>query len=73
MLVVAHNTTQFCSGCGEMVKKSLAVRIHKCSICGLILDRDYNAPIKNHSKVGQGRAGHARILDFLYAMLNCLF
>lgn len=32
-LVAAHNTTQFCSGCGEMVKKSLAVRIHKCPIC----------------------------------------
>ena len=52
-LVAAHNTTQPCSGCGEMVQKSLAIRIHKCPICGLILDRDHNAAINILSKVGQ--------------------
>lgn len=38
------NTTQICSNCGNKIKKSLAVRIHKCS-CGLNIDRDYNSAI----------------------------
>lgn len=36
-------TSQNCSNCGETVKKSLAVRIHHCSHCGLEMDRDQNA------------------------------
>ena len=36
-------TSQICSACGEIVKKTLAERIHKCPECGLILDRDINA------------------------------
>jgi len=36
-------TSQNCSGCGETVKKSLAVRRHCCPHCGLELDRDENA------------------------------
>jgi putative transposase len=43
--VPARNTTIDCSRCGSMVPKSLAVRIHKCDKCGLVLDRDYNAAI----------------------------
>lgn len=40
-----HGSSQDCSGCGRPVKKSLAVRVHKCPYCGLILDRDINAAI----------------------------
>ena len=36
------NTSQQCSNCGEIVRKSLAVRVHRCD-CGLVLDRDINA------------------------------
>lgn len=36
------HTSQACSRCGQIVKKSLSVRTHKCD-CGLILDRDVNA------------------------------
>jgi putative transposase len=36
-------TSQECSGCGERVSKSLSVRTHVCTNCGLILDRDENA------------------------------
>ncbi len=36
-------TSQICSGCGEIVKKDLSVRIHNCPHCGLVLDRDINA------------------------------
>lgn len=43
--VTARNTTVDCSRCGNAVPKSLAVRIHRCNECGLVLDRDYNASI----------------------------
>jgi putative transposase len=36
-------TSQDCSGCGERIYKSLSVRTHVCTNCGLILDRDENA------------------------------
>ena len=37
------NTSQACSGCGNMVPKSLSVRVHSCPNCGLVLNRDVNA------------------------------
>jgi len=40
-----HNTSQMCSGCGEIAKKSLAVRVHHCPYCGLEMDRDLNAAV----------------------------
>ncbi len=43
--VPARNTTIDCSCCGNKVPKSLAVRIHRCNICNLVIDRDYNASI----------------------------
>jgi putative transposase len=41
--VPAQYTSQDCSGCGERVPKSLSVRTHVCTHCGLVLDRDENA------------------------------
>jgi len=38
-------TSQDCSGCGIRIKKSLSVRTHICTGCGLVLDRDHNAAI----------------------------
>ena len=38
-------TTQICSVCGQKVSKTLADRIHKCPVCGIELDRDYNSSI----------------------------
>jgi putative transposase len=43
--VSAKNTTIDCSRCKNKVPKSLAVRIHRCDKCGLVMDRDYNASI----------------------------
>lgn len=43
--VPARNTTIDCSRCGNKVPKSLAVRIHRCNVCNLVMDRDYNASI----------------------------
>jgi putative transposase len=36
-------TSQDCSGCGARIQKSLSVRTHVCTNCGLVLDRDENA------------------------------
>lgn len=42
--VPPHYTSQECSQCKVIVKKSLSTRTHVCS-CGLILQRDWNAAI----------------------------
>lgn len=39
-----RNTSQACSGCGQIVPKDLSARIHSCE-CGTVLDRDHNAAI----------------------------
>jgi putative transposase len=49
-------TSQDCSGCGERVEKSLSVRTHVCTNCGLILDRDENAA-RNIQWAGQALRG----------------
>jgi putative transposase len=51
--VDARYTTIDCSRCGSRVPKSLAVRTHRCNVCGLVLDRDHNAAI-NILKKGLG-------------------
>lgn len=40
-----QDTSQICSQCGTVVKKKLSTRWHKCSVCGLHLDRDHNASL----------------------------
>ncbi len=52
--VPAQYTSQDCSGCGERVPKSLSVRTHICTTCGLVLDRDENAAW-NILRAGQAR------------------
>ncbi|MFI5416855.1 MAG: RNA-guided endonuclease InsQ/TnpB family protein [Nitrososphaerales archaeon] len=54
--VQAKNTTANCSRCGNTVPKSLAIRTHRCGVCGLVLDRDHNASI-NILKKGLGIFG----------------
>lgn len=36
-------TSQDCSCCGTRVKKTLSMRTHICTGCGVVLDRDHNA------------------------------
>lgn len=45
ILVDPKNTTQQCSGCGQIVKKDLSQRIHHCPNCGLKIGRDLNAAL----------------------------
>jgi putative transposase len=49
-------TSQECSSCSVIVKKSLSTRTHVCE-CGCKLDRDHNAGI-NILNLGLGTAGH---------------
>ncbi|NEQ18157.1 MAG: IS200/IS605 family element transposase accessory protein TnpB [Moorea sp. SIO3E2] len=49
-------TSQNCSSCCEVVKKSLSTRTHTCK-CGCVLDRDHNAAI-NILKRALGTVGH---------------
>ncbi len=41
--VAPHYTSQDCSECGARIKKSLSLRAHICTNCGVVLDRDQNA------------------------------
>ncbi|MCZ8037339.1 MAG: transposase, partial [Microcystis sp. LE17-20A] len=54
--VPPNYTSQNCSNCGEIVKKSLSTRTHQCK-CGCVLDRDENAAI-NILKKGLSTVGH---------------
>lgn len=49
-------TSQACSSCGSVVKKSLSMRTHACK-CGFALDRDWNAAI-NILKLALSTVGH---------------
>jgi putative transposase len=43
-----RNTSQICSNCGSIVKKTLSERVHECPYCGFVADRDYNAAVNIH-------------------------
>jgi putative transposase len=49
-------TSQECSKCGTVVRKSLSTRTHACQ-CGCVMDRDHNAGI-NILNSGLGTVGH---------------
>ncbi len=54
--VTPNGTTQECSNCGTVVKKSLSTRTHACQ-CGTLLDRDHNAA-RNILTRGLATVGH---------------
>ncbi len=54
--VPAQYTSQDCSGCGVRIPKTLSIRTHICTNCGLILDRDENAA-RNILWAGQALRG----------------
>ncbi|MEG4226466.1 transposase [Microcoleus sp. N9_B2] len=60
-------TSQKCSNCGDIVKKTLSTRTHICG-CGTILDRDHNAALnilakglKAHTGIDLNTVGHTGI------------
>src|SRR6266566_1435507 len=56
--VAPHFTSQVCSACGAMVKKSLSVRTHICTNCGVVVDRDQNAALNILAKALERTLGH---------------
>src|SRR5712692_3033272 len=56
--VAPQFTSQQCSACGTLVKKTLSVRTHICPGCGLVLDRDHNAANNILAKAVEGTLGH---------------
>jgi putative transposase len=57
--VPPHYTSQKCSDCDTIVKKSLSIRTHVCTGCGVVLDRDHNAALNILSKALNGTEGHS--------------
>lgn len=53
--VAPHYTSIICSRCGNHIPKPLAIRIHRCFFCNLVLDRDHNAAINILSRAGTAR------------------
>ena len=51
-----RGTSQECSGCGAVVRKTLAERVHRCS-CGIVLDRDHNAAVNVERRGRRLRGG----------------
>ena len=56
--VAPQFTSQECSACGAIVKKSLSVRTHICTRCGVVLDRDHNAASNILAKALACTLGH---------------
>jgi putative transposase len=56
--VAPQFTSQTCSNCGALVKKSLSMRTHICTSCGLVMDRDQNAALNILSKALERTVGH---------------
>jgi putative transposase len=61
-------TSQECSSCGEIVKKTLSTRTHICK-CGCVMDRDENAA-RNILSRGLSTVGHTG--TFMLDMSNAL-
>ncbi len=64
--VPPNYTSQKCSNCGAIVKKSLSTRTHICK-CGCELDRDHNAAI-NILESALATVGHTG--SFILDMVN---
>jgi len=61
-----RGTSQECSACGREVNKSLAVRVHNCPYCGLIVDRDINAArniLQRMGRIRRGEVADVRLLQ----------
>lgn len=59
--VEAKNAAQECSGCGEVVRKDLSVRVHSCPQCGLEAPRGVNAARNAKNRAVLALRGRDRI------------
>ena len=56
VFVDPKNTSQECSGCGEIVCKPLSQRQHNCPHCGMSIHRDVNAALNILKRSGLDEA-----------------
>ncbi|MDD5542876.1 MAG: transposase [Acidobacteriia bacterium] len=56
-----RGTSQRCSGCGSVVRKTLRDRTHYCAACGLVMDRDENAARNIYDLGRRSATGDARV------------
>ena len=52
-----RGTSQECSRCGAVVPKALAVRVHACPACGLVIGRDHNSAVVVYRRGQRLRGG----------------
>ena len=65
-------TSQACSNCGTIVKKSLSDRVHKCPHCGLEIDRDVNAArniLQRGKQLSVGTTGCTSVLQLVEVLI----
>lgn len=55
--VAPQFTSQDCSACGHRVRKTLAVREHRCIACGFVAHRDHNAALNIKGRAGPSLRG----------------
>ncbi len=74
--VAPHYTSQKCSSCGVIVRKTLSTRTHKCNSCGHVQDRDHNAAInilkKALQQLSKNTGGHSEINNVSGENDHCL-
>jgi putative transposase len=63
--VAPQFTSQECSACGTLIKKSLSVRTHICTSCGVVLDRDHNAALNILAKALERTVGHTGTSEYI--------
>ena len=69
-----YPSSQLCSCCGNRQEMPLSKRIYKCSECGQVADRDYNASINLRNMIEKqlGRVPPEVTPEDLTALLDCL-
>jgi len=55
-------TSQSCSGCGLRQEMPLSVRVYECSVCGLVIDRDYNGSQNILDQALEAVGRHGRVI-----------
>jgi putative transposase len=63
--VAPQYTSQECSECGTLVKKSLSVHTHICTGCGVVLDRDQNAALNILNKALERTLRHRETYELV--------
>jgi len=59
-LLDEHNTSKMCSSCGNLQDMPLHKRTYRCTVCGLVMDRDENSAINILTRYLAGLPPHTQ-------------